>query len=56
MLERFHLQRLVAVRHFRAEAAARGKRDDLVGGEFPLTKDVEHFAAHVPVAPTTATL
>ena len=47
MLERFHLQRLVAKGHFRAQAPARGERHHLVGGELPLGEDFEHFAAHI---------
>ena len=47
MLERFHLQRLVAKGHFGAQAPARGERHHLVGGEFPLGEDVEHLATHI---------
>ena len=47
MVERLHLQRLVAERAFRALAAARGDRHHLVGGKFPLGQNVEHFAPDI---------
>jgi hypothetical protein len=47
VLERLHLQRLVAEGDLDADAAARGERDDLVGGETALGEDVEHFAPDI---------
>ena len=47
VVERFGLERLVAVGHFLPEALARCERDHLVGGEFPLGEDVHHLAAHI---------
>jgi hypothetical protein len=47
MLERFGLERRVAEADLAALAAARGERDDLVGGKRSLGEDAEHFAAHI---------
>ena len=47
MLERFDLERPIAIGDFDAEAFARGERDHLVGGKLPLGENVEHFAAHI---------
>ena len=47
MLERFDLQRLVAIGDLDALRAARGERDHLVGGKPPLGEDFEHLAAHI---------
>ena len=47
MLERFDLQRPVAIGNFHALAFARGERHHLVGGKFPLLEDIEHLAAHI---------
>ena len=47
MLERFDLQRPVAIGHFSAHAAARGQRHHLVGRELPLGQNVEHFPPHI---------
>ena len=43
MLERLDLQGPVAIGDFDADAAARRQRHDLVGREFALVQDVEHF-------------
>ena len=51
MLERFDLQRPVAIGHFDAHAAARGERHDLVGRERPLGENIEHFAADIAGRP-----
>jgi len=56
LLERLHFQGLVAERDLDPHAAARRQRHDLVGRERALVEDVEHFAAHLPVAPTTRDL
>ena len=55
MLERFDLERPIAVRDFHAQALARGERHHLVGGKFPLDQD-SISRPTLPVAPTTATL
>ncbi len=47
MVERLHLQRLVAEGRFDADALARGERDDFVGGKFPLGQNGEHFAPDI---------
>jgi hypothetical protein len=47
VLERFDLQGAVAIGHFDADAAARGQHHDLVGGEFALVENVEHFAPDI---------
>lgn len=47
MLERLDLQRAVAIGDLDADAAARGQHHDLVGGEFALVEDVEHFAPDI---------
>ena len=47
MVERLHLQRLVAERALLAHAFARGERDHFVGGKFPLVQNVEHFAPDI---------
>ena len=47
MLERFDLERAVAIGDLDADAAARGQHHDLVGGEFALVQDVEHFAPDI---------
>ena len=47
IVERFHFQGRVAVGDFRADAAARGERDHLVGGERPLGQNVHHFAPDI---------
>ncbi len=47
MLERFDLQRAVAIGDFDAHAAARGERDHFVGRERPLGQNVEHFAPDI---------
>jgi hypothetical protein len=47
MLERFDLQGAVAIGHLDADAAARGQHHDLVGGEFALVENVEHFAPDI---------
>ena len=47
MLERLHLQRLVAERALDALAAARGDRDHLVGREITLGQNAEHFAPDI---------
>jgi len=38
---------MVAVRDLRADGAAGGKRDHLVGREFPLLQDREHLAPDI---------
>ena len=47
MLERSAFKRFVAKRDVDTLAAARGKRDHLVGGERPLCKNPKHLAAHI---------
>ncbi len=51
MLERFDLQRPVAIRHFDAHAAARGEHNDLIGRKRPLRQNVEHLTAHIAGRP-----
>ena len=47
MVERLHLQGLVAVRAFLAHAFTRGERDHFVGGKFAFVQNVEHFAPDI---------
>jgi hypothetical protein len=47
MLQRFDLQGAVAIGHLDADAAARRQRHDLVGGEFALVENVEHFPSDI---------
>ena len=47
MVEGFHLEGLVAVRAFLTHALARRQRDNLIGGEAPLSQNVEHFAPNI---------
>ena len=56
MVERLHLQRLVAERALLAHALARGQRDHLVGGKARSARMLSISRPTLPVAPTTATL
>ena len=56
MIDGLHLEDAVAKGHLGALAARGGERHDLIGGKSALGENVEHGAARVPVAPTTATL
>jgi hypothetical protein len=47
MVERLHLQRLVAERALLAHALARGERHHLVGGKSPLGQNGEHLAPDI---------
>ncbi len=47
MLEGFDLEGVVAIGDLDADAAARGQRHHLVGGEFALVENVEHFAPDI---------
>ena len=47
MLEGFDFQGPVAIGDFNAHAAARRQHHDLVGGEFALIQNVEHFAPDI---------
>ena len=48
MVEGLDLKFPLAERDFLAEAAARGERDDFVGGKCPLGEDIEHFPPDIP--------
>ena len=47
MVERLHLQRLVAERSVDACALARGERDDIVSGKFPLGQNGKHLTPDI---------
>src|SRR5690606_6303259 len=47
VLQRLHLQRLVAIGDLRADRAARGERHHLVGRKAALFEDIEHLAPDI---------
>ena len=47
MVERLHLQDLVAERALLPHALARGERDHFVGWKIPLSQNAEHFAPDI---------
>ena len=47
MVERLHLQRLVAERALLAHALARGQSHHFVGGKGPFGQNVEHFTPDI---------
>ena len=47
MLQRLHLEDLVAERHRGADRAGGGDRHHFAGGEFPLRQHIQHFAADI---------
>ncbi len=47
MVERLHLERLVAERAFHALAFARCNGDNLVGGEISLGENIEHLTPDI---------